>query len=483
MYRNYLYFILICFSYLGSLYGQTACVSGMAGIYPCNDYDLMSHMDLPTFNTTSANDSWGWTDSTTGKEYVIMGVRDGTVFVDITDPLNSVYLGKLPTATLTSPWRDIKVYQDHAFIVSEANNHGMQVFDLTRLRNVTNAPETFTTDAYYTGFGRAHNIVINENTGFAYAVGARNISGNGPTFSFSGGAHFINIQDPQNPVAAGGYAGSGYTHDAQVVTYNGPDTEHVGKEILFGSNENEVVIVDVTNKANPILLGNISYTGVRYTHQGWLTEGHRNFILGDEIDEIGNGHNTRTYVFDFSDLDVPVYSSTYESNNLAVDHNGYVVGDTFYLSSYRAGLRVLDISNVNAMSEIGYFDTYPEDDATSTSAAWNVYPYFASGNIAISDTRRGLFIVRKSNQTLITPNIELTPSFTLSPNPTTSISTIKSNNTNPINNIEIYNLLGQSVYKKEDIDALEFVLPTKNFTSGIYLIKINNSVSKKLIIK
>ena len=67
--------------------------------------------------------------------------------------VNPVYLGKLPTHTSSTTWRDVKVYNNYAFIVSEAGGHGMQVFDLTRLRDVANPPETFTEDAHYDGFG------------------------------------------------------------------------------------------------------------------------------------------------------------------------------------------------------------------------------------------------------------------------------------------------------------------------------------------
>ena len=192
------------------------CSGGMAGGYPCNGYDLLSHIPLTAFGAGSANDSWGWTDPQTGKEYSLVGLNNGTAFVDTSDPVNPIYLGKLPTHTQSSTWRDIKVYNNYAFVVSEASGHGMQVFDLTRLRNVSSPPQTFTEDAHYAGFGNAHNIVINEATGYAYAVG---------TNSYSGGAHFVNIQDPLNPVGEGGYSGSGYTHDAQVVIYNGPEPE------------------------------------------------------------------------------------------------------------------------------------------------------------------------------------------------------------------------------------------------------------------
>lgn len=365
------------------------CVDGMAGVYPCDGYDLMGHLTLSDLDAASGNDSWGWTDPTNNKEYALISLDNGTAFVDITNTENLIYLGKLPTATVNSAWRDVKVYQNHAFIVSEANGHGMQVFDLTRLRNVTNAPETFTADAHYTGFGRAHNIVINEDSGYAYAVGSN---------TFSGGAHIVNIQNPLNPIGEGGYATNGYSHDAQVVIYNGPDTEHSGKEIFIGSNEDEVVITDISDKSAPLTLSTVGYSNIGYTHQGWFTENQRYFIVGDELDE-QNGlvSNTRILIFDLLDLDNPVLLSTYNGPTEAIDHNGYVKESTFYLANYRAGVRMHDISNIasGTMTETGFFDTYPNDDNTAFNGVWNVYPFFASGNIVVSDIEGGLFIIKK----------------------------------------------------------------------------------------
>ncbi|WP_430410581.1 choice-of-anchor B family protein [Kordia sp.] len=376
--------------------GITLCENGFAGQFPCEGYDLLSRINLSTLGGIRGADSWGWTDPTTGKEYALITTDANSCFVDITDPINPIFLGSLPTATNPSNWRDIKVYQNHAFIVSEAPGHGMQVFDLTRLRNVTNAPQTFTADALYTGFGSAHNIVINEDTGFAYAVGAMTLDDS--LFSFDGGPHFINIQNPTNPVAAGGYPNDAYSHDAQVVTYSGPDTEHVGKEIFIGSNTNEVVIVDITNKNNPIQLATIDYADIGYTHQGWFTEDQRYFILGDELDEINSGFNSRSIVFDLSDLDNPSVSMSYTGPTPAIDHNGYIKGNTFFLANYTAGVRILDISNIgaNQIQETGYFDTYPSTDNATFNGLWNVYPYFESGNIVLSDINSGLFIIRKS---------------------------------------------------------------------------------------
>lgn len=369
------------------------CENGFADIYPCNDYDLMVQIPLSTFGASEGNDSWGWVDPTTEKEYALIATDINVSFVDITDTTNPIYLGSLPTATVSSPWRDVKVYNDHAFIVADnAGNHGMQIFDLTRLRNVANPPEAFTADAHFTGFGSAHNVVINETSGYAYIVGTSR-SG-----TYAGGPLFINIQDPLAPIDEGGFGEGGYSHDAQVVTYKGPDTDYTDREILIGSNENEVVIADVTDKSNPIKISDISYTNVGYAHQGWFTKDLNYFILGDETDERDIGTNTRTIVFDFSDLDTPSFHMDYLSAFTAIDHNGYVKNDTFYLANYRAGVRIIDISEIasGAMTEIGFFDTHPENDNTGFNGVWNVYPYLPSGNIIVSDIERGLFVIKKS---------------------------------------------------------------------------------------
>ncbi|TAI47459.1 choice-of-anchor B family protein [Flagellimonas allohymeniacidonis] len=371
----------------------TACEGGSSDIYACNGYDLLVQMQLSAFGASSANDIWGWTDTTTNREYALIGLDNGTAFVDITDTENPIYLGKLLTATNASPWRDVKVYGDFAFIVAEATNHGMQVFDLKRLRNVSDPPQVFTADARYTGIGNAHNVVINEATGFAYPVGtARNDA-------FSGGVHFIDIQTPSTPVLAGGYGANGYSHDAQVITYNGPDADYTGREIFVGANEDQIAIVDITDKNSPAEIETLTYDRIGYTHQGWFTDDQRYFILGDELDETNFGFSSRTLVFDFTDLDNPVLHMTYLGPTTAIDHNGYVLGDQFFLANYTAGVRILDISDIDNqnITEEAFFDTYPQNNTPSFNGVWSVYPYFESGKIIVSDVNSGFFVIQKSN--------------------------------------------------------------------------------------
>ncbi|MBL4662537.1 MAG: choice-of-anchor B family protein [Flavobacteriaceae bacterium] len=453
--------ILFIFSTIAS--AQTPCTNGFAGAYPCDGYDLLAHVTATEMDATGGNDSWGWTDPQDGKEYAIIGLNNGTAFIDISNPTNPIYLGKLPTATGSATARDIKTYNNFAFVVSDNNgNHGMQIFDLTRLRNVANPPEIFTEDAHYSDFTNAHNLAINEDTGYAYAL---------RTNLFGGGVHFINIQDPLNPINAGGFSGV-FTHDAQIIIYNGPDTDYTGREILFSYNgfDQDVSIIDVTNKANPTVISSFTYSNNEHAHQGWVTEDHQYIIMGDESDELNLGIDTRTIIFDITDLDNPTESFVYTGPTAATDHNGYVLGNTYYLANYNAGLRVIDISEIGSgtLTETGYFDVYPSNNASGFNGAWSVYPYFESGNLIISvrGSEGGLFLVtenilgistfKDSNQVILTPN------------PVNDIVSLVLNDSKILVSIDIYDSIGRLVLK--DVDST--IIDVSTFDSGIYLVKV-----------
>ena len=390
MYTQLLFSAFFLFSSLGVL-AQTPCVNGMAGPYPCENINLLSFVENGDIGGGSMNDIWGWVDPLDSAEYVILGRTNGTAFLDITDPVNPIYLGNLPTATQNSTWRDIKVYNNYAFIVSEAGGHGMQIFDLTHLRDIEAPPLLFEEDALYNGWGNAHNIVINESTGRAYGVG---------TNTFEGGLHILDISDPLNPTLIGDFSEDGYTHDAQVVNYSGPDSNFQGKEIAFACNENTVTVVDVTDASNASLISSTGYPGSSYTHQGWLTEDHRYFLSNDELDEQNIGINTTTFIWDMLDLSSPEIIGTFVSSTSAIDHNLYTHNGYVYQSNYTAGLRILDTENIADanLEEVAYFDLYPSNNSAQFDGTWSNYPYFPSGVIAVSHIQEGLFLLGLSGE-------------------------------------------------------------------------------------
>jgi choice-of-anchor B domain-containing protein len=366
------------------------CEARFAGPFPCRNVDLGAFLPHSSIGGGEGNDIWGWTDPATGREYALVGKTNGTAFVDVTQPTAPTYLGLLPShqpvETIFASWRDVKVYRNHAYVVSEEPTHGMQVFDLTRLRGQTE-PQEWTEDAHYPLFGGAHNVAINEETGFAYAIG---------TLTCQGGPHMVDIRLPKEPAFAGCVDEDGYTHDTQAVIYRGPDARYVNHEILFSSNEDTLTVVDVTDKANPVQLARVPYEGAAYTHQGWLTPNQQYFLLGDELDEQEQGVNTTTYLWDVRNLTNPRQFSTYVGPTEAIDHNLYTKGSRVFEANYRAGLRILDSGKVAAGSlrEVGYFDIYPADDAAEFNGAWSNYPYFDSGTVIVSGIEQGLFVLR-----------------------------------------------------------------------------------------
>ena len=370
-------------------FGSSECVNGDANGFACDKVDLLAQLPLSAIGGGgNGADAWGWTDPQDGTEYGIVARANGTAFLDLSDPTDPIYLGNLPTNAGSNVWRDVKVHNNYAFIVADnVGAHGMQVFDLTTLRNVPNPPMTFTANAIYNGnsFGSAHNIAINEESGFGYIVGG----------DCSGGLHIVNLNNPLNPGFASCYTDGGYVHDAQCVTYVGPDPDYQGAEVCFNASgfSGRVEIVDVSNKSNPTRITQLPYSGSGYSHQGWLSEDHTTYFHGDEFDESNFGHGTRTRIFDVTDLDNPILIDTFDNTTTAIDHNMYVKDGLMYQANYRAGMRILDVSNPNNVHEVAYFDTY-NGDGPAFNSAWTAYPYFESGIVLISDYEKGMFVVK-----------------------------------------------------------------------------------------
>jgi choice-of-anchor B domain-containing protein len=374
----------------------TPCIGGMAGIYPCANIDLLAFVPVVEFAASSTNSLWGWTDAQSGIEYALVGANNGTAFYDLSTPDHPRYLGKLPThaGTGSSLWRDVRVYADHAYVISDNNpGHGLQVFDLTRLRGVT-TPQTFTEDAHYGAFGSSHTISINEETGFAMVAGADIRCASDPA---KGGLQILDLHTPAAPTLAGCVPTGGYTHESQCWIYAGPDTAHAGREICFNANgpTKRIAIVDVTDKSAPVTLSSVTYSGAAYPHQGWLSEDQRYLLVNDELDETNVGHNAWTWVWDVSDLAAPVLVGHHEHALPVIDHNLYVHGQYAYASNYEAGLRILRIDNLSKaqLTEVAWFDTYPASNHAAFNGNWNNYRFPGSGHVIATGIDEGFFVL------------------------------------------------------------------------------------------
>ncbi|HEX6259195.1 MAG TPA: choice-of-anchor B family protein, partial [Woeseiaceae bacterium] len=208
------------------------------------------------------------------------------------------------------------------------------------------------------------------------------------------------LQAPAAPAFVAGAGGADYMHDASslIVTDSRKDTQCMNGagwcEVLLDFNEDTVDIWDITVSSAPVRLSQTPYQNASYVHSGWWSEDRQFVFVHDEKDEQNLGLNTTVRVFSIADLRNPVLAGEWSGPTRAIDHNGFVRGNRYYMSNYAKGLTVLDITDPSAPVTVGSLDTYPFSNTSSFVGAWGAYPFFLSGTIAISDIDTGLYLAR-----------------------------------------------------------------------------------------
>lgn len=388
---------------------NVSCSNGSASGFPCKNMDLLAHIPLSSFSTnpSAANDIWGFVDLNDQREYAIIGLRNGVSVVDVTDPENPSIVKTLSSQSTT--WRDIKVYQQYdqaaqrfksyAYVTADSASVGLMILDLTGLPNDVTIADIDTTDL------SAHNVYMSN---VDYSTGTP-LTGERPYLHIAGSNRFgggFNSFDLSNPTrltqtyAARQGTRARYTHDASsmIITDERKDTQckNGGEtcEVLMDFNEQEFLLWDKTRNSSPEVLSSTSYNNASYVHSGWWSEDQLYVLVHDELDEQNHGLNTTVRIFDISDLTNPSMVSIWTGSTGAIDHNGFVRGNHYYMSTYERGVTVLDISDPHNPFEIGYFDTFPISNNTSFNGAWGVYPYLPSGVILASDINSGLYVLK-----------------------------------------------------------------------------------------
>lgn len=173
----------------------------------------------------------------------------------------------------------------------------------------------------------------------------------------------------------------------------------------------------MTNKSTTDIISRTSYDGATYTHQGWVTDTQWQtmLVLDDEFDEVdsagvGFAKFPVTYFWDITSLEAPVLTGFFQNKYAhGIDHNQFVINGTAYQSNYGSGLHLLNVSSLSTdptgagVSEVGFFDVYPEDDASPDGGevgffgTWGHYPFFPSGFIVVNTIERGAFVVKRSS--------------------------------------------------------------------------------------
>ena len=308
------------------------------------------------------NDIWGYVDHD-GNEHALVGCANGFSYVDISNPSNPQEVFFISGSN--SVWRDLKTWGNYAYVTTEAAD-GLLIVDLDDLSGQT---YTYWTDQ----FMRAHNIYIDEN-GYAYIFGSQD----GPT----NGAIILDLNnDPMNPSVAGLFDAY-YLHDGMV-----------RGDTLWGAAVYEGVLtaVDVSDKANPVILGS-SPTSCNFTHNAWVSDDGNYVFTTDEQSDCNVGAYDVSNISDIQEIDL-IQSWNNENGFPVIPHNTHVLGDYLVTSYYTSGVTVIDASDPFNMEEIAYYDTSPDYEGGEFEGCWGAYPFLPSGLILASDQQTGLHIL------------------------------------------------------------------------------------------
>ena len=340
------------------LFSLSTIVSGYSQL----NMTELGALDIPTIHETGLNDIWGYVDEL-GNEYALVGAMDGVSVVDVTNPAAPIEVSWIPG--LNSIWRDLKTYGDYAYVTTEALQ-GLMIIDLSGLPGDTDLPVSIYNGPEGDEWESAHNLY--QTDGYVYIFGA----GRG-----NGGVIILDVAtDPLNPIEVGVFD-DWYAHDGYVQD----DTAYFAH--IY---EGYFSVVDVTDKASPVLLGT-AITPTNFAHNIWASE-DGNFVY--TTDEVPGGY---VGAFDVSNPASIIALDKIQSSpgDDIVPHNSHVLGNYLYTSYYTDGVVIHDITYPYNMIEVANYDSSPLTSPT-TDGCWGMYPFLPSGNLLASDTEEGLFI-------------------------------------------------------------------------------------------
>jgi len=402
-------------------HSAAACVDGVAAGFACKDVDLVAHVALNdfSFRPGSGSDVWGHVDLNTNKEYAIMGIINGVVIFDLSNPEAPREVGSI--SGLNSTWRDIKVYQHfdetlkiwqaYAYVTIDGQNDYVSIIDLNQLPN---SVSLVTKDR---AVSQAHNVYISNvdyalNIPLKDAIPTLQLVGAPRSNSYNQSFLSYSLADPKvlTPLQPGDNLTNGYTHDGTSLRIDDDrkdtDCDNGGKtcEVFIDFNEKEIKIWNVSTPGQEKQLSQINYSDVasfqQYVHSGWWSEDKRYIFAHDEFDESRAGINTTLRVFDLQSLTSPTLAGIWTGTTPAIDHNGYVRGNRYFMSNYTRGMTILDITDAATPKEVGFFDTYSASNSSSYNGAWGIYPFLPSGLILVSDINGGLFVLRDNTRSV-----------------------------------------------------------------------------------
>ncbi len=408
---------------------------------------------------------WGYT-APNGREYAFLGYSKGTGIYDITDAPNIVECDTVAGPESYYNYREFTVVGNYLYIVTEGTGtgKGLQVVNLSYLPDSVHLVMTWT----FSGFNRAHTVKSSGN--YLYI--------NGADYN-SGGVIVVDVTNPENPIKRGNGPPL-YVHDCFIKN----DTIYAAN---ISASPSRMSVIDATNKDSLRLITEFIYPNA-ICHLVWTSDDRHYLVTSDE------GGSTHARIWDSSDLFNITFVYEYLPYQPSMVHNSYFKGNLLFMAHYRAGVVVLDCSNLpSAPNVAGYYDTF-NGQGLDAQGAWNVYPYYPSGKFVVSDMMTGLWVFKFTNSIGIEPTSgEVAQTFKLHqnyPNPFNPNTVISYElQVTSYVRLQIYNTEGKFITELANQKQLpgryNIEFDGTNLPSSIYFCKLSadgNSETKKMVL-
>ncbi|MDZ4707832.1 MAG: choice-of-anchor B family protein [Saprospiraceae bacterium] len=337
------------------------------------------------------SDIWGY--AAAGREYAIIGSRTKIYFIDVTNPTAPVVIEAFGPFTSTS-WREFKTYSHYAYAVTDGPDAGgLRIFDLQYLPDTV--IQVRQTTAFFT---KCHMPFIDEANARLYCAG---------TDTRNTGIIVLDLSTrPDSPsVLINQALPRGYVHDM-----------FVKNNIVYASHGgNGLSQYDCTGATCTGELSHFQTGG--YNHSSWMTADNNLMVNAIEtpghplwLFKLTGGNISSENYKTFKSITLKEqYPNRPPEDTANIGHNPYIIGNRVYVSYYTDGVQIFDISDVNNIRRIAYFDT--DRDHTSYfpvfRGCWGVYPFLPSGNILASDIQSGLWVFRVNEAALTLNFIQL----------------------------------------------------------------------------
>lgn len=361
----------------------------------CNWQD--TSVPVGIFNS-QFNDVWGLTSK--GKEYAVIGSTIGTNIIDVASCQRVAYYPGRASSVLH---RDFKTYKNYLYAVADEGVSSLQIFDYSYLPDSLHL--VYESDP--TELCRSHNIFIDTLRAKLYFAG---------TATHGGIRDFMRVyslQKPDSPTLITTYNEYDYVHDV-----------FVRNDTAYCSSSYSGLIINRFNAPNvpyETIGGLLTYPYKGYNHSIWVNEQGIG-VMADETPGMP------LKVVDFSKISDPRVLSTFSPLGLDTNscaHNPYLIGNFAYISYYKEGFQLYDLTDPRNPRQVGYYDTYLNQALYPFVGAWGCYPYLPSRKVLISDMQTGLYVLDAS-AALGLPSIskENSETLLLYPNPATNYITL-----------------------------------------------------------